>query len=175
MVVCNDGFKSSGSSVFLISCLSTRQWSNFSNCEREVLNLCPDPPAYRNAVVSPGSNEAGSQRMVVCNDGFKISGSTIAFIYCLRSTLQWTEVGNCERPAILTRPTTATPFFECPDPPYFSNAYVSHGGNQIGSRRVVICNEGFRNDGTLTIFCQSNLRWSTPGTCFPSLFLKIQI
>ena len=179
MVVCIEGFKSSGSSIFIISCLPNLQWTNSGNCERTnpaVENSCPEPPVYRNAVVSPGINVIGAQRMVVCNDGYKNSGSSITYIYCLRS-LQWSVGGNCERPVTSTtttspRPTTTT-IPGCPNPPSFQNAQVSHGENQVRSERVVTCNEGFVNGGTsrTVIYCQPNLRWTDPGNCVRSCTL----
>ena len=177
MVVCNDGYESSsGSSVFYTNCLPSGEWSITGNCTRTTLHttliptspsrVCPDPPAYDNAVVSPGNNEPGSQRMVVCNDGFRNSNSTIAYISCLPSTLQWTDTVNCERVS-MSSPTRSVAISECPNPRNFGNARVSSGGNQVGSQRVVTCDEGFRNGGaTLTvIYCQSNLQWSDPGNC----------
>ena len=100
------------------------------------------------------------------------------FVYCFQS-LQWMFVGHSlknstTKPIVLISTTkietstkTATTISQCPNPPSFANAQVSSGQNQVGSQRIVNCNDGFTNKGLSygTIRCQSNFKWSNPGEC----------
>ena len=90
--------------------------------------------------------------MVVCNDGFKNAGSTIAFIFCLRSSLQWSDPGNCDN--------------LCPSVPNVSNGMVLSGSSVSGDRRQIICSTGVILVGPSSITCSTtNGQWSTPGRC----------
>ena len=37
--------------------------------------------------------------------------------------------------------------------------------NVIGSRQTVICNEGYRLEGSGTIYCFGGGQWTSPGSC----------
>ena len=188
VVYCNDGFKSSGRPFFFITCQPNLEWSNSGNC---VMSMCPEISVVANGIVSPGSRDPGAQRFVVCNDGYKVQGLSIAYIYCLRS-LQWTDPGDCERVKVVPPPmpppsppppttttsttrsssttkttTTTTIPRQCPNSPLFPNAYVWPGESQIGSQRIVNCNDGFINNSLpfAIIHCQNNSEWSHPGQC----------
>ena len=156
MVVCIEGFKSSGSSIFIISCLPNLQWTNSGNCERAnpaVENSCPEPPVYRNAVVSPGINVIGAQRVVTCNEGFVNGGTSRTVIYC-QPNLRWTDPGNCVRSCTLL--------------PMISNGMVSSGFTNPGSRRQIYCSNGYTLVGPSSITCSAiGGHWSTPGRCEP--------
>ena len=116
IVTCSDGYRISGSSFSITICQPTLQWTNPGRCERPNATQCP--PNFNNSVVSPGSNNIGASRMVVCSDGFKISGSSIGYIYCLQS-LQWTDPGICTE--------DPPPSTECPEPEGISNGQISSG------------------------------------------------
>ena len=71
-------------------------------------------------------------------------------------------------PAITTT-TTTTALPQCHDPISIGNAQISNGGNDIGSYRLVICNDGYQVSLSIInyffIQCLSNLQWSTPKDC----------
>ena len=120
---------------------------------------CPDPPPISNGQVSSGTNNnVGSQRMVICDDGFENSGHSSFFIYCSPS-LQWSQVGNCEK--------------ICPFLPIVPNGNILNGSNTVNSTRELSCHNGFDLLAAKSITCLKNGQWSTPGICSNGLIIFI--
>ena len=121
-----------------------------------VFQQCPDPPHFANARVVAGQNHVGSERVVICNEGFQSLGSLSFRIYCLRNLL-WSNTGKCEMST------------NCGEPPNVENAIIPAGSTSIGAQRIVICTLGYNNVkfGTLfvSITCLPSLQWSDPGRC----------
>ena len=115
-----------------------------------VVNQCQDPPTFPNALLRSGRNDIGSSRILQCDDGYEISGSSIAVITCT-STLSWTNPGNCE--------------LVCQGIPNLLNGFISGGSSTVGSRREIICRQGYSLIGPLFITCMRDGLWSTPGKC----------
>ena len=131
------------------SCTTVDTWlPALGYCRVSNSQQCLNPPQYHNAKVSDGENDIGQQRMIVCNEGFEMTGTAV--IQC-QTNLQCTEPGWCEK--------------TCPETPQVQNGYIATGSSRLGSIRRVFCQEGHSLVGANTIACTSNGQWSQSGYC----------
>ena len=128
----------------------------------------PFPPSIRYGLVGPGGSETGDRRNITCYSGYRIAGSN--YIECLQGGV-WSSGARC-----VMEPTPAPLMgynnfvqVRCDNDkiPSISNGYVGSGDTKVGSGRYIFCDEGYRNEGSIEIYCQWNAEWTRGGTCVP--------
>ena len=148
LITCNDGYAIPNFNAPVITCQANRQWSYPGTCER----LCPTiiPNGVANGIISDGTHTMGSNRSVVCRQGYSLVGSTT--ITCLR-TGHWSQPGTCEV-AVCQNSL-----------PNIVHGIVSQGGMSVGSVRQISCQYGYKLKGPSSIQCSVSGDWSAPGFC----------
>ena len=152
-VLCDDGYKLRAGTDGEIECQGDGAWSQPGRC---VPVDCGQPPDIENGRISNGPTTFPASRNVRCNPGFELAPGAISQILCLGNG-SWTDPGRCqpERPR------------NCGNIPVIGNGTFSMGSSEIGSKRTLLCDNGYNPSGITFIECLRDGTWSSVGRCDP--------
>ena len=119
--------------LLIISACLAKNW---------IIPTCQEEPVIENGKFTKGSSEVGSDRRVVCNDGYQLEG--VDTTYC-KTGGQWSSVGYCWK-----------------EPKCNSKRPSSIANGLIMSNFKVICNRGYKLVGDAQLGCDGNNEWKVP-------------
>ncbi|XP_045183208.2 uncharacterized protein LOC123541720 [Mercenaria mercenaria] len=148
-LTCNEKSKLNGPSV--ITCLSTGNWSGFSQC---IPKLCNNFPLSDNMMAESEIENisVGTTVTVNCEEGFVLTGKNT--VVCLTNE-QWSENPTCKA-------------IDCETPESVANAVITNiSETAYNSIFFVECKKGFIMSGNNTVKCNLDGNWDSMPICKP--------